>query len=343
MLDSKFFFTLIGIMVAIFAMCNVSFTNNTTENFWGIPSRKVKVQKGVRTPNGTFALQNNYQAMLGNDKFIKTPSLQGVLSPRFSNVDFGANIRYNMPDSQNMASPCDPLTFGNMVQEGYSGNTKFTGGQQNVQENYCGQCQTSNGCKPGATCGIGGISPNDGSSVGTIPAPADYTSGNYQQEIEKVWSTGGGAPQDELPVGNMTTINAAGEAIQPVVYDRYIYANRHSRLRANGDMIRGDLPIVPCNNGWFNVSVTPSIDLQQGAMNVMGGISNKTAQDTAQFVFNSSGNTEDTIGGTDLASAFQNPQSAFNLNLSDVNMSNSFGEFGSGIGGQETVYATSFP
>jgi hypothetical protein len=39
-----------------------------------------------------------------------------------------------------------------------------------------------------------------------------------------------------------------------VVYDRYIYANQKSRTHGLGDPIRGDLPIVPCGSGWFNMS-----------------------------------------------------------------------------------------
>ncbi len=43
-----------------------------------------------------------------------------------------------------------------------------------------------------------------------------------------------------------------GEMIQPVVYDRIMYANRRSRLLEGSDFIRGDLPIFPQNLGWFH-------------------------------------------------------------------------------------------
>jgi hypothetical protein len=55
-----------------------------------------------------------------------------------------------------------------------------------------------------------------------------------------------------------------GEMIQPVVYDRIIYANRRSRLLEGADFIRGDLPIFPQNLGWFSPSVQPHIDLRKG-------------------------------------------------------------------------------
>lgn len=55
-----------------------------------------------------------------------------------------------------------------------------------------------------------------------------------------------------------------GEMMQPVVYDRIIYANRRSRLLEGADFIRGDLPIFPQNLGWFSPSVQPHIDLRKG-------------------------------------------------------------------------------
>lgn len=66
------------------------------------------------------------------------------------------------------------------------------------------------------------------------------------------------APLQQGIVGNN------GEYIQPVVYDRLIYANRRSRLLEGSDFIRGDLPIRPQNLGWFSPSVQPHIDLRKG-------------------------------------------------------------------------------
>jgi hypothetical protein len=222
MLDNKFFFTLVGLIVAVFAMCNMNFGPKSTENYWGNGARTVKVMREVRTPTGTYALQNNYQGMLGNSKFVQTPSFQSVLSPRFTNVDLGANIRTNMPDYKNMASPCSPLTYSQMVQENYDENMPIGGYDDEgngVSEGYCGQCSQKNGCAP--SCKRGGLPLSN--NVGNVPVPPNYSAGNYQQEMEKVWSSGN-ETLDSLPVGNMTTVNAAGEVVQPVVYDRYMYA-----------------------------------------------------------------------------------------------------------------------
>lgn len=68
-------------------------------------------------------------------------------------------------------------------------------------------------------------------------------------------------PSQPLQQGIM---DANGDFIQPVVYDRLIYANKKSRLRGEGDFIRGDLPIFPQNLGWFSPSVQPHIDLRTG-------------------------------------------------------------------------------
>jgi hypothetical protein len=87
---------------------------------------------------------------------------------------------------------------------------------------------------------------------------------------------------------------------QPIVYERYIYANRNSRLRAYGDPIRGDLPIIPEPPGWFRPSAHPNIDLRQGAMNVMSG-ENESTRKLQDLIFKSSGKADYTIAGVNLA------------------------------------------
>lgn len=76
---------------------------------------------------------------------------------------------------------------------------------------------------------------------------------------------------------------------QSVVVDRLVFANRNSQLRAMGDPIRGDLPIVPNPPGWFTPSVSPHIDLQRGALNYLGGINSSTQQMDQLFAKASAG------------------------------------------------------
>lgn len=87
-----------------------------------------------------------------------------------------------------------------------------------------------------------------------------------------------------LPVTDMRTIQQVSSIQeqqsdeQPIIYDRLIYACGKSRLRNGTDYIRGDLaiaPVLPSGDPRslisFRPSVTPHIDLNQGAMNILGG------------------------------------------------------------------------
>ena len=87
---------------------------------------------------------------------------------------------------------------------------------------------------------------------------------------------------------------------EPIIYDRVIFANQKSKLAAQGDPIRGDLPILPHKNGWFNPSSRPNIDLRDGALAVMGGVSNSTNQKLLMLQHAASGGYDSTFGGVDL-------------------------------------------
>lgn len=284
MLDSKFFFTLVGLIVSVFAICKTDMSPAINEGFWGNSGapRTVKVMREVHN-NGRhtpYNLQNNYQAILGNENFISRPSFQGLLSPRFSDVDYGANIRYNMPSYKHQGSPYSPLDMGNMVKDGY---------QEDV------------GGRGVAKCGKGGVPlgmPGSGREVLSEDP-------NYVDAMNSMYdSHGTPAGVNSLAVGDMTTLGADGNITQPIVYDRYIYSNQKSRLRSLGDPIRGDLAIVPCKNGWFNPSVNPNIDLHEGAMNILGGTSNVNANSLAKLKFASSGGVDRISGGVDMTNVF---------------------------------------
>jgi hypothetical protein len=284
MLDSKFFFTLVGLVVAIFAICNTNMSPAVSEGFWNGPARAIRVMREVHpqgSTQGGYALQNNYQAMLGNDKFYSQPNFQGLLSPRMSgSVDYGANIRYNLPSYKNQGVPCDALGMADMAKEGY----------ENTSENFCS--------KGGVSLG-GQVSMNAPHHISTDPDYADAMNKIYDSD-----HTTHAISDGLLAVGDMTTINAAGQVEMPHVYDRYIYANRQSRLRSLGDHIRGDLSIVPHSYGWFNVSVNPSLDLHQGAMNVLGGPDNGTALDLGELQYATSGGYQTISGGVNMANSF---------------------------------------
>jgi hypothetical protein len=311
MLDSKFLFTLVGLVVAVMAICNL---NNTAKSHEGWNnsgfSRTVKVMREViptgksNNMNGAYSLQNNYQSILGEQKFFQTPSFQSNLSPRFGNVDYGANIKYNMPAYKNQAVPCVPTTFGKMATEGY---------KQNTRENYNPTCGAG-GCGGGCgvpSCGKGGTgsSMNKGNASyagkeGSKIPEGPSASSNYQNALNQDYSTMNPG-SDLVAVNDMTTLNSLGDSSQPIVYDRYIYASQKSKLNALGCPIRGDLPIVPSNTGWFSPSVTPNIDLRQGAMSIIGGAGNDTASSLGQLAFVASGGVQNVSAGMNMSNQYQ--------------------------------------
>lgn len=214
--------------------------------------------------------------------YISIPgTFQSSLSPigGAGMVDYGANIRYNMPSNDKLRTAdfknSFPVVYANQVtssNEGYCGATK---------EGYCG-----------------GGSLNVESNL----VPSNFAAGNYNQKMNSLQYT---EVNDMLPVQNMANgqlINALGEEqVQPIIYDRFIYANQKSRLYSQGDPIRGDLPIVPTNTGWFQVNVHPQIDLQSGAMAVMGGINNATSAELLALQSAAAGNLVDTGSGINFA------------------------------------------
>lgn len=273
MLDSKILYSILGVCVAAFAICQID--DKITEGFLGnLPSMKTKVWRSVGNDKGDFySVPGTYQSMLA-------PRNNG-------SVDYGANIRYNVPSYKNLAVPRDPLSFMDLVKpasEGYQGSRP-------VKENF-----TPASCVPGGTDLV--------YKDTTAPVmPSSFASGNFNMETDDLKVKYPEA-HSILPVGNMTTINASGEVVQPVVYDRFVYANRNSRLRSQGDPIRGDLPIVPCAAEWFRPSVHPQIDLQEGAMNVMGGMGNETTRNLSELLATTSAGTTTTVAGIDLSNDF---------------------------------------
>ena len=124
MLSSKFIITLVGLLAALFAICNMNFQESTVEGFWGGPGRRWKTIESVHRPGcAPQATRGNLIGGLNDDSFIKTPAFQSLLAPRFDNTGMTPDIRHSPPAERHMASrPCDPLSMGNMAQENYSSN-----------------------------------------------------------------------------------------------------------------------------------------------------------------------------------------------------------------------------
>lgn len=168
----------------------------------------------------------------GPDNFYTVPgNYQSSIAPRMSGgVNYGAYIRYNMPDKKYLAAdPNDPLSLGNMVYE-----------PKIVQENF-EHSKQKEGCQP-----LGGVDVSN-----SLPVQ---------------------------PMGGMVVNDLGQEVQQPVIYDRLVFANQKSRLREGADPIRGDLPIAPVRNEWFRPNVHPNIDLNSGALAVIGGLDLDTSK-----------------------------------------------------------------
>lgn len=209
---------------------------------------------------------------------------QSLLSPRFSNTDMSANIRKELPHPSNLASPDAYGTQPYRKRVAFSDMTRDNDDSNSQEEDY-------------------------------HPAKDNDTRPEQDNQYPEA--------SDMMPVGDMTEVNEVGEDSQPVIYDRYIYSNRNSRLRSQGDPIRGDLPIVPCGGDWFRPSARPNVDLQQGAMNVLAGEDNDTTKALSQLINASSGGGQTAIAG------------------SNVNMGNQFETELSA--GQNDVQVTEFP
>ena len=128
------------------------------------------------------------------------------------------------------------------------------------------------------------------------------------------------ANQPALPIGNQN----------PIVFDRLIFSNKKSKLRGLGDPIRGDLPIVPDLNfttGWFRPPVRPALDLNTGALGVIGGM--QGGEPVAKLALADSGGVSTSQSGV----SYQSP----------INVGNQFVLKGAGVPKAEAVSLTSFP
>jgi len=212
------------------------------------------------------SVMSNSMADYKNGKFFSVPpNLQSSLSARFDPQLYGAYAKLNMPKTANRAvDHLDPLTLGNMARENFT-----------------------------ERCGAPSY------HTGKLMEP-NYSSGNYNELINK--NSQYLEVTDMLPAPTMAaapTLGPDGDSTNPIVFDRFIYSNLKNRLLGCGDPIRGDLPIVPNNTGWFQVAANPSTVLQAGAMNVMGGLDNENASSMAQLLNNFSGLS--TFGGVDMS------------------------------------------
>jgi hypothetical protein len=151
MSDNKFVFTLIGLLVAVFAICNCYASKSSNEGYINYNNMGVKKTRMI------------------NDGLTKhmvhTPSnFKPVLAPRFHSGLHGL-VKYNMAPDNMLGVPKDPLSFGEMIMNDYDQG-------HNTACPYCG----SSNCTCSQTLETYNSEPvnNDDDSllpVGTMDAP----------------------------------------------------------------------------------------------------------------------------------------------------------------------------
>jgi hypothetical protein len=306
------------------------------EYFGTLPNRTVKVNREMMTDSNTaYAVNGNYQASL---------------SPRFINTNVGANIRYNLPPSDMMASPSHPTTMRErlpnevrprIAQPPQSNSRMSTGVSRPVSHsaprsaprsvpvaNYP-QRQQSPRQQPlhqqqaaqrpqqfqqpqhfqRQSSAHNGQRIMNERHINMDSAATSHQVNNVRNTQRQYLNV-----QDVLPVTQTEmvkgTMNMQGSELvskideQPIIYDRFMFANSKSNLRGQSDPFRGDLPIVPilpqsaADSGvWFRPSVTPHIDLGRGYLSVAGGFDNDSNNKLKELMIASSGGTLQTFGG----------------------------------------------
>ena len=220
MLTRKFLLTLLAIILGIIVLCKSNFGSvPIVEGWWNNLSFKPRAMPVSIDKNGTesaLPVTVLNQDTMGSSKFFQVANFDAMLSPRFSNVSLGANIRYNTPDRKNLASPCDPLTFRDLPQNGNSQenfqkpNHGICGAQN--KEKYCGAACGTGGCGTGPVCGKGGYGMGHGVDCG-YELPSGYANGNFYDEYNSLPGQGSNMG-DGLPLGTMTTMDGAGNIEQ---------------------------------------------------------------------------------------------------------------------------------
>lgn len=337
MIDTKFVCTLAALVASVVVICNYDKKENFVENFagsaGGMPQFQVRAEKVMAcneeaAARGEFFSVPNYQSQLSPRMFAESygpdirynlPAQQNLAVPAHplaakepfqfakmarENYHFGGPKQTCGDAKQSMPGAAPPLMNANY----HNGNWNNVAYAANSVEGF-------NGARPAAMAAARSAMPAAAMAPGKT---GNLVSASGMLPSAAVKPNEPVAPN--LPVSNMNmpmsaqqiaaaakvdpnadpSCLCAGQEGEPIVYDRYIISNRNNRLRAQGDMIRGDLPIAKTNTGWFQTSAKPNEVLQQGALNVIAGLDNTTAKEMAAFLLQQTGNTESASAGVPL-------------------------------------------
>lgn len=271
----KILITIVGLFATLAAFNNIKTKENYT-TAWGLSNRVktslVEVDPKSGAMQSAKGFGNNVPRGGGNKRmsnlnsqghekgsFVSYPSLESNLPPRSNGfVNYGANVKYNMPAPKHMASDFKQMT------------------------NTCS------------------INPADSlSSCGSKKTSKNTTVVKTSKNTTDV-KTSQNDVMNAMPVGDMRSTSVDGSVNNVMHYQNFIRANTRSRLQGLADPIRGDLPIKPDNCGWFRPSVSPNVDLKQGALAVIAG-KNESSHTFNSLVYPSSGGSMSALGGIDIS------------------------------------------
>ena len=276
MAGKQIFGTVLLFSFLIFCVQKVLSGKNIVEGWINVPRgiKVIPVNPGTR-----HAIPQGNQAQLVPPVYTVPGTQQSPLNPRFASTGFGANITYNLPEVGKLGvEPNNPLQLSpvQLAQVVQNNNIKEDPNIKDLRETF------------------------------QYPAGSSNQYQKLQTDLAQAGSDkSAGLPmENKLPVQNMATATASGGKV-PLVMDRFIVANMKSYRYNQGDMIRGDLPIVPVlpnadpnSCTWFRPSVNPSIDLNPGALAVLGGAFNDSMRQMVQLKMQSNSGALNTFAGT---------------------------------------------
>jgi hypothetical protein len=335
MIDTKFVCTLAALVASVVVICNYDKKENFVENFagsaGGMPQFEVRAEKVMAcnqeaAARGEFFSVPNFQSQLSPRMFSESYG---------PDIRYNLPAHKNLAVPNHPLAAKEPFKFAKMARENYHPkqqcgdakmsmpgvapplmNANYHNGNWNKVAYGPKTVEGFNGANPAAAMAAANSAMPSNAAANTKNGDVVASSGMLPAAAVK--NNEPAAPN--LPVSNMNmpmsaqqiaaaakvdpnadpSCLCAGQEGEPIVYDRYIISNRNNRLRSQGDMIRGDLPIAKTNTGWFQTSAKPNEVLQQGAINVIAGVDNSTAQEMAAFLLQQTGNTASSSGGVPL-------------------------------------------
>lgn len=244
---------------------------------------------------------------------------------------FSVNVQRAVPSSSSSSSISS--AFGSSIPDYSSYASAAVNNNTSVfslAPNSVGGIQFSGNNWPNANANVSFQAAPPTSRLGGAAARASMTSSNYNSNSNSMWNPNSNSMWNSNSASSSTSFQDAvnmargGESnnlvsamlpvdgtsnSQPVVYDRYTFANRRSRYRDAGDSIRGDLAIIPVSYPNKLSSAQPHLDLRTGYINSIATGDSNTSIALDKLIYASSGNTQTLSGGVDLSGKFEDPNS----------------------------------